>query len=30
MQKLLTGERQLDGRFDDLTPAVRTAAGGVA
>lgn len=30
MQKLLTGERQLDRRFDDFAPAVRTAAGGVA
>lgn len=28
MQRLLTGERTLDGRFDDVTPAVRTVAGG--
>lgn len=28
MQKLLSGERQLDRRFDDFAPAVRTIAGG--
>ncbi|MBX4887991.1 hypothetical protein HJA90_31375 [Rhizobium bangladeshense] len=30
MQKLLTGERQLDGRFDYFAPVVRIAAGGAA
>lgn len=30
MQKLLAGEQQLDGRFDDLAPAVQTAAGDAA
>lgn len=30
MQAILTGERQLDGRFDDFVPAIRAAAGGVA
>ncbi|MGH6860834.1 MAG: hypothetical protein ACRECY_11285 [Phyllobacterium sp.] len=30
MQKVLTGERQLDGQFDDLTPAVLATAGGHA
>lgn len=30
MQKLLTGERQLDERFDGLAPVVLTAAGGIS
>jgi type I restriction enzyme S subunit len=30
MQKLLTGERQLGGRFDDLAPVGLTAVGGAA
>lgn len=30
MQKLLTGERQLDGRFDDFATAVQTASRGTA
>lgn len=30
MQRLLTGERTLDGRFDGVTPAVRPATGGAA
>lgn len=28
MQKILTGERQLDGQFDDFTPAFLASAGG--